>query len=93
MRAERARLARGAPARDIDAVSAWRGQAFSANLELLSLYGRYLYGQMSGMSRALPLESIRFALELEVVPRETWPDMVERLIYLHSIVMENEPEK
>jgi hypothetical protein len=63
-----------------------------ANAGLLSLYGRWLYGQMSGMSRALPLESIRFALEMDGLPREEWPETAERLIVLHGIVLENEPE-
>lgn len=73
--------------------SLWRESAGPGNLRLLDFYGAYLVGQYAGMGDALSLDAVRAALDIEGVAREDWPDMTERLLCLHSVVVENLPEK
>ena len=50
-------------------------------------YGEYLVGQMSGMSEALDLGSVKAALEIDDVPRERWEEDTKRLVMVHNEVM------
>ena len=83
----------GAPDRDLSEYSAWRETAQAENIELIAFYGNYLVGQFAGMGEALSLDAVRAALDIDAVPREDWPEMAQRLILLHSIVIATQPKR
>jgi hypothetical protein len=90
---EAKRQAMGAEPRDLSAYSGWREKANPDNLDLISIYSRYLPGQYAGFSSALSLDAVRAALEIEDIPKECWPEMTERLIRLHALFEEHRPKK
>lgn len=44
------------------------------------------------MGRALALDAVRAALEIEGIDREDWPDLTERIMILHAAFIETLPE-
>lgn len=87
------RAIEGAPPRDVSSYSEWRNSADPENLDLLSLYGRFLVGQYAGMTEMLALPSVVAALEINGVPRDQWPTTAERLLCLHGLFEKNRPRK
>jgi len=92
-RTESDRRSQGAPARDLSQYSSWRSDVDPENLDLMDLYSRYLVGQYAGLGDALSLDAARVALEIEEVSRDDRSTIIERLIYLHGVVVKNLPKK
>lgn len=67
--------------------TSWRKTARPENLRLIGFYGTYLMGQFSGMGEALNLQAVQAAFEIECIPREYWPDLSQRLLFLHGQVV------
>ena len=77
---------------DVAQFSEYRLDADPDNLELLALYGRYLVGQYAGMGRALNLDAVRAALDIEGIDRQEWSEMTRRLLVLHAAFVEALPK-
>jgi len=82
------RRLRGGPEKDPEPYVSWRELSRPENVALLDFWGRYLRGQCAGMSDALNILAVRFAFELDETPRALWPELTERLIYVHALISE-----
>ncbi len=79
----------GNPPRDLSQYSEWRDEVYGVVERSLEFYSLYLSGQMSGFSEALDLSSVKVALEIEDIPREDWPAETQRVLLIHSELMQH----
>ena len=86
---EEQRMDAGQEPRDLSEYSAWRKTTDACILADIELYGSLLSGQTNGFSEALSIPAVRAAMDLAQVPEDDWFDVSQRLVQIHSRVVED----
>lgn len=71
----------------------WQDDADPENLDLIAMYGSFLFGQHAGMTDALNLPAVVAAMDLMDIERQDRPALARRLIFLHGLVREQQRTK